>query len=150
MIIRATIEDLEKYIACFADGMKEWAEEGWAMPLNENCFLSTWKGLLATGIGVIWLLIDEDSGMPVGALGAIKFPDPNNGVLTASEMFWYVKKDYRGQGMKLLELFEGWAEENGCGHITMVHLTDIMPDILKRVYERRGYKAREVHYFKEV
>jgi GNAT superfamily N-acetyltransferase len=82
-------------------------------------------------------------------LGAIKYPDLQNGKMAATECFWYVHPDSRGRGTSLLKAYEQWADEQGCKKKIMVHLMDSMSDRLKNLYERKGYRAMEVHYVKE-
>jgi GNAT superfamily N-acetyltransferase len=65
----------------------------------------------------------------------------------STEIFWYVRKGYRGRyGIDLIEEYEQWAKQKGCKRIRMIHLVDLMPDKLKRFYERRGYKEIETVY----
>ena len=116
--------------------------------LVPEVFERTWRSLIEANIGVIFLL--ESSRNIVGGLGAIKCPDPNNGEMIASELFWFVEKEYRGSGLKLLKAFEAWAQEQGIKKILMVHLSELMPGKLKKLYERMGYKELETHYIKEV
>lgn len=109
---------------------------------------ATWDKFLAAGFGVIFTLREGDE--VIGALGGILFPDPNSGELWATELFWYVKPEFRGSGLKLLAEFEAWAKHRGAKRITMVHLINSMPEKLHRIYTMRGYSPVEVHYIKEL
>jgi len=109
-----------------------------------DSFSKAWHCFIDSA-GVIFILGDFD-----GMLGAIKYPDINNGQLTSMECFWYVSPSKRGKGKALLTAFETWSKENGCSTMRMVHLTDSMPERLQTVYKRMGYKAVEVHYVKEL
>lgn len=142
MIRKATIEDLPK--------LKELADEFYSsseflVDFDLDYFCSMWKQFILSGIGVIWILNDFD-----GMFGAMKYRNINNGMLTACEIFWFVAESKRGQGMELLKTFESWAKQEGCKRIIMAYLEDLMPDVLKNVYKRRGYKPMEVHYVKEI
>ncbi len=116
-------------------------------PFDRDYFTQVWTALITKEIGVIFLL--EEQERVVGMLGGIKYPDLQNGTMTATECFWYVLPEKRGRGMSLLSAFEKWADSQGCKKKIMVHLMDSMPEKLKRVYEHKGYRAVEVHYVKE-
>lgn len=111
-------------------------------------FEATWGNFFNLGMGVIFLLIlDEEI---IGALGAVKYPDPNSGEIMAAEHFWFVNKEHRGKGTKLLKAYELWAKDQNIKKITMVHLTGLMPDKLRKLYVKLGYREIETHYIKEV
>lgn len=112
-------------------------------------FLATWRKFFELGFAAIFALrINEEL---VGALGAAVLPDPNDGVLVGSEMFWWVAPKARGHGLSLLNAFEEWAVfEMGARRLGMVHLLSLAPERMGKLYERRGYKATELHYVKEV
>ena len=114
---------------------------------DRDIFVQSWRGFLNSGNGIIFVM--EKDGVFTGAIGALKFPDPNNGRLIASELFWYVDREHRGHGLKLLDAFEAWADSCGCQQKIMVYLADLMPEQVKHIYERKGYKQMEIHYTKE-
>jgi GNAT superfamily N-acetyltransferase len=109
-------------------------------------FCRTWEQLLQTGAGGLFLL--PDGGLPVGAIGGVLYPDPNDGALVATECFWFVHPQFRGRGLELLEAFESWARDRGAQRIIMVLLHNLMPEQLSALYRRRGYTAVETHYVK--
>lgn len=112
-------------------------------------FIATWRKFFELGFGVVFGLRIE--GELMGALGAAVLPDPNDGELVGSEMFWWVAPEARGHGMGLLNAYETWAvNEMGAKRIGMVHLLSLAPEKMGKLYERRGYKATEVHYVKEI
>jgi GNAT superfamily N-acetyltransferase len=109
---------------------------------------TVWRALLTSGAGVIFALFDE-TGAPIGMLGAAKHPNILTGELTAGELFWFVDPANRGKGLLLLDAYEKWAQEQGCKSWSIVHLLDSMPEKLQKLYTRRGYKAIEINYRKE-
>lgn len=116
--------------------------------LKKEVFISTWTRLISTKMGVIFGLFDDKF---IGMIGGFVFPDPNDGALVATEMFWYVDKQYRGiGGIKLLKKFEKWAVSVKAKRLIMVHLADLMSDKLKRFYNKQGFSSTEVHYIKEL
>ena len=142
MIRKATTEDLPKLLNL---AQEFYASSEFLEGFNLNIFVANWSNFINNDIGVIWILNEFD-----GILGAVKYPDINSGELVATEFFWFVSPDKRGDGIKLLREFEKWAKEVGCKKIFMVYLMDSMPEEMKSVYKRYGYKPMEVHYVKEL
>jgi len=147
MIRQLTEDDLDK-LAYGADQF--FRSSNFLEDFDMNIFKANWQGLFSSGIGIMFGLVDDDTGEIYGALGGCKFTDFNNGHLKAAELFWYVIEERRGEGIKLLDAFEQWAKMNNCKYIHMMYLADLMPEVVKRIYERRGYKLAEMAYRKEV
>lgn len=129
-------------------GAEFYAEGRLPGVFRPEVFVRTWTGLLSSGSG--HLLALECNGRLVGALGALLYPDPNDAELVATEMFWFVSKEHRGGGLKLLAMFEDWAKRQGAKRLAMVHLTGLMPEVLERLYKVRGYRHVESHYIREI
>lgn len=112
-------------------------------------FCQKWTKLLAAGHSVILGSFNE-AGDITGALGAVLCPSLTSGKLMAVESFWFVIPQYRGHGIRLLDAFEKWGESRGATMLCMIHLSNLQPDALKSLYERRGYREIEVNYLKEL
>jgi GNAT superfamily N-acetyltransferase len=103
---------------------------------------------ITEGIGAMFgVRID---GEVVGGLGCIKSYDLHYPRMLAVETFWFVLPEHRGFGMQLWEEFEKWAKEEKCDYMAMIHLSDSSPEILERLYVRKGYELIEKHYLKKV
>ena len=111
-------------------------------------FCKNWGNLINSGTGTI--LVAFEGTTQIGALGAVLCPDMFNGDLVAVEAFWYMIKKYRGQGLRLLSAFEAWAKDRSAKRVAMIHLESLQPEVLRRVYERFGYKLIESHYVKTI
>jgi GNAT superfamily N-acetyltransferase len=125
-----------------------WKEGSLPGKFDPAVWLGTWHRFVDSGIGVV-LGLEKDNRI-IGALGAIKYPDPNDGAIIATELFWFVHPNHRGGGVLLLDRFEQWAAKSGCQRATMVHLENSMPKVLGRFYRLRGYRPIETHYLKEI
>ena len=131
------------------EGAELFSNSSQFLEVNPTIFVRNWTEFIGKGIGVIFASIIEEK--VAGAIGGFKHPCINTGALIASEFFWYVMPNHRGTiGIRLLNTFENWAKEKGCLKVTMTHLSDSMPDKLKRLYERRDYKKIETNYIKEL
>lgn len=130
------------------DIVHPFADEGnLPMRKDKTVFCKNWNALIEAGTGKILGVFDPEL---CGALGFLIFPDINDGEISAIEAFWYVRQGRRGCGIKLLKEFERQAIASGATRLTVVHLSNLMPSKLKRVYDRLGYKPIEEHYMKGV
>lgn len=116
--------------------------------MSDESFVRSWGSFLRSDTGTI--IAEKEDGKITGLLGAILFPDLNNGDLVATEAFWYVDPQHRGGGIKLFNRFEEWGKARGAKRLIMVHLLSSMPEALNRFYKRRGYRPVEVNYVKEI
>lgn len=146
MVIVATADDLEalKPMALkFAAQAGHFEGFDWA-----ERFVPFWTALLESGKGVILYLCDGDQ--VVGSLGGLAFDEPYTGRPVALEFWWYVEETHRrgGGGEDLLNEFERWAAHMGCEETRLAFLTNSMPEVVKRIYEKRGYAPIEILYKK--
>jgi len=85
----------------------------------------------------------------MGAIAGVVTHDLNTGDCVAVEQFWYVEREARGHGMKLLLHFEKWAKDSGAVRVTLGHVWDAAKQaVWERFYGMRGYKPLEIHYYK--
>ena len=68
----------------------------------------------------------------------------------ATELAWFVSKDYRGKiaSLRLIKHFEKWSKENGANQIGMGDIEGISS--LEKLYNKLGYKRAESVYLKEL
>jgi GNAT superfamily N-acetyltransferase len=68
----------------------------------------------------------------------------------ATELAWFVSKDYRGKtaSLRLIKHFEKWAKENGANQVGMGDIEGISS--LEKLYNRLGYERAETVYLKEL
>ena len=88
-----------------------------------------------------------DSGSIDGFIGAIISERMFLSGNTAQELMWYVTKEKRTKGMRLLQEFEKGCLERGCDDIMMIGLEGSK---VNKVYELMGYKRQESMYFKKL
>ena len=147
MILRQVeTAELPKLTECFAEFCRATR---FVRGFDMGRFAALWSGLLESKAGVVFGLFDE-AGEIQGMLGGLAYPEPYSAELLATEMFWFVRAEERGGGIRLYRAFEQWAREMGCSQIRMVHLLDSMPERLEKVYRRWGFKAAEVHYVRDL
>lgn len=146
MPIREASPDEAYMVAKF---MTKFEKETAFVKVDANHAGNLYKRMIEAGTGHMFIL-ENDEGLMIGGLGCIKAPDLHYNRIMAVETYWYVMPEHRGSGIQLLDYFERWAKDNGCDCTALVHLSDSMPDILEKVYEKRGYKLLEKHYIKEV
>ena len=120
------------------------AESGGDIPFKPEHFIKTWGDIYAADSGSI-IKIEKD-GEIIGALGFLVYPDILSGELKSTEAFWFVKKEYRGVGIELLNEFERISKSIGVKRIMMIHLKNLMPEKVKAIYLKKGYREVETQY----
>ena len=124
-------------------GPKFFAEAKKSGEFNPDFFESVLRQLLGQGLGACWSLGEH------GLLVAVLTPDLVTGNTVAMEMFWYVDKPHRGQGLKLFKAFEDWARDVGADRMVTGHPVPNEQDF-GQFYARQLYVPLEIHYTKEV
>ena len=96
------------------------------------------------------VLVLEEDGEVKGALVCAVHEMYMSATVLATELAWFVSKDYRGKkgSLLLLNSFEEWAKNNNADYITLCDIESIAS--LEKLYVRRGYKRTESTYMKEV
>ena len=146
MIREAEISDIPRLSGL----AKVFTESSKFVNVDETVFRRTWRTALEAGYGKVF--ISEKDGEVNGAIGAVASADAVDGKLTVHEMFWIVSPDARetGVGSGLLYLLEQWARKIGAEKLIMVHMLDLMPEAVAKIYEKNGFVPMEVNYLKEL
>lgn len=114
-------------------------------PCDRESIVSTLEFLIDSDQGTV--LVDD--GAMVGALLVPHFFD--NSRVMATELFWWVDEDKRGNGAgaKLLNEVELWAKAHGAERLSMMSMAGLGDEVGK-IYERHGFKHFESHYVKVI
>ena len=96
------------------------------------------------------VLVMKRGSSIIGTLGFFAVQDPNDGALVAQEAFWFVRQDERGAGLRLLAKYEEVAKALGATRMSMAHINGLMDEKLEHLFTRRGYKATETHYWRNL
>ncbi|MFZ2950891.1 MAG: GNAT family N-acetyltransferase [Desulfuromonadaceae bacterium] len=142
MIIQITPEQMHPVSLMAAD----FANHTGHVIVDPDHATKTYQRMIRSGAAVVFALMVGDK--VVGGLGGIKGPDLHHPRIVAVETFWFVLPEFRGKGLRLFAAFENWAVEKKCDAVAMVHLTDSQPEILEKLYRRKGYELIEKHYLK--
>ena len=116
--------------------------------LDGDYWRDMWSDMVSRGIGVIVVL--EADGEVVGALCGLCAPHLLAPVLCFTEAMWYIKKEWRGYGTRMLRFAEEIAVAKGCTLMNMVHLVDSRAVRMSHFYKRSGYTPSEAPYLKEI
>lgn len=145
MVRTLTIEELPELAKMGPEFYKESGLMGSFIP---DIFVAKWTAFINLDIGFVIGLFRD--GKLAGGFGAIVSDDFNDGAIVASECFWFVSSEARGRGFELLLAYEEEARKRGAVRCSMIHLLALQADRLGELYERRGYKAIETAYMKEL
>jgi len=66
------------------------------------------------------------------------------------EVVWFVSKNHRTGGVKLLKDMEAWCRNEGAKHMIMVNMSGERDKVFEKFYESQGYKLLEVQYIREL
>jgi GNAT superfamily N-acetyltransferase len=137
MIRAATAADVPRLVEM---GRRFRSVTGYAKILAENPEkMAELAGQLVSQGG---LLVAERGGTLVGMLGFVVFPHFISGEQTASEAFWWVEPEYRGEGIKLLREAEKCARNAGAEKMAMIAPNERVANL----YKRLGYEFVESAY----
>lgn len=94
------------------------------------------------------VIILERQDKIIGALGATITPGTFSYDKLSTEIFWFVKPEFRSYKIasSMMGAYEYWAKMNGC---RFVSLSCVDPG-LKKLYNRKGFKLVETAFLKEV
>lgn len=145
MIRLLQVDELEK-----VTDLAQWYFYQCKIPgsFSKECFVKTWKNFIQTNVGLIIARLG-DTG-PVEAIGVLIYPDPNDGMLVASVVFWYVlQEDSLAKGLLYAKL-----EQHLRGmEIKRIYTTSLLNHRHDRVSSfliHAGFSPFEVHFGKEL
>lgn len=92
-------------------------------------------------------LVAEENGVVVGMIVCFVSPLIFTSQMVGQEVVWYVKKEHRGQGVRLLKNMENILKSLNCVGIMMVGLHG---DESCAFYSRVGYTEFQHSYFKRL
>lgn len=99
-------------------------------------------------MGSSFVLLDEEK--IVGAMVGFVTTYAASPQRIYQEIMWYVPKEYRKHGVKLLDHLEQWCKDQGIDFIVMANLGENRSEIFRRFYLRRGYRVAETHYVRKI
>ena len=135
------IEDAVEVVKAFSDEF--FAETG--MPFDSSIALNQFK------LYEDYSVVAYDGDKMVGLLAGCVVPLDTTDDKMFQEKVWYVLPEYRvGVGPKLLRAIEERCIEEKIKYCVMAHLGEKKSDIMKRFYDRQGYRVLETHYLKEM
>jgi GNAT superfamily N-acetyltransferase len=142
VIRAATADDIPRLVAMGERFLSETVYRERRVPVNPIAMARTVGLLLASERGAVF--VSEQEAAVVGMIGLVIFEHPITGLVTASELFWWVESECRGHGVRLLRRGEQWARAAGAQAVQMIAPTPAVGQL----YERLGYGYLEASYQK--
>lgn len=132
VVREATVEDIDRIVTM---GRRFLAETEYreVMAGDPVRMAETVRDLIAGDRGLL-LVLDGDEGLR-GMIGVFAFEHPISGAVVASELFWWVEPETRGDGLKLLRGAERWARGVGASVLQMIAPNEKVA----RLYQAFGY-----------
>jgi GNAT superfamily N-acetyltransferase len=94
-----------------------------------------------------FLVVD---GKAVGVIAGMLIENLTNGKPSIQEVIWYVDKEHRSHGKKLMAALEDQARDMKVSSVVMGLMCNSMQDRLDKFYRRLGYRPFEIQYIKEI
>jgi len=150
MIRNAVMEDLP---ALLEMGAKFFSEAGYGdlVDYDNESTSHTLKTLIQSDTGL--LVVSECNNKVIGMAGGMVFPFYfNHNHITGQEFFWWLQPEYRGGmvGVKLFKALEDKAKTAGARTFSMIALDSVNPEIVGRIYSKRGYRKSEHTYIRSL
>lgn len=137
--------------ASILDVLMAFGEEANMGPVKESVG-ETLLMLYSSPLGGLFVAATDDDEV-VGVTGGLLFPMwCNKAHITGQEMFWYVMPDHRRSraGKLLFNALEDWARESGAHSFHMSSLAGKHQKRVNQIYEKKGYRAQETSFIKEL
>jgi len=95
-------------------------------------------------------LVLEIDGSVVGVISGHLIADGVHAGKIFQETIWYVKKEHRGYGKRLVKALEHRCKKQGLQAIIMGLIGNTMGERVELYYNRLGYNVLETHFIKEL
>lgn len=101
-------------------------------------------------------MIEDDNSLlgitEGGTVAGVLYPSFIDGQITAQELWWWVDKDQRqnGVGKILMDTFEAWAKSHGATILLATSTHALKPRIVGKIYAKRGYAPQEHVHIKRI
>lgn len=144
IIIRQTnLDDFDKIIQLLTEFQDEILKE-YGLNLNTPNFKEEMLAYVETSF------LAEKEGKLIGILAGklINFPFSTDRIY--QEALWFVCKEYRSVGLRLMNRLVEWCKEQGIKFIVTSRIANFKPEKLDAFYKRIGFIPYEVNYIKEV
>ena len=132
----------------------EMSDEFWAQTIYEEPAIADDVALMAKHcIDSKLMSVLQIGGQVVGFACAVAGPLlANHSVKTATEIAWWVNPDHRSgrNGISLLKHIERLAKEAGVKYFNMAYMESSMPEQIRSIYEKIGYRQTEIIYTKVI
>ncbi len=106
----------------------------------QKTFDAVWKTSFVT-------VVDEEV---VGVLAGHIIEDSCSKLPVYEEIFWFMRRDHREYGLKLLNFVESWCASKGIKRLTMSCMHNSMKEKLFKLYKKLGFRPIETRFIKEI
>ena len=86
----------------------------------------------------------------VGILGGRLITDICSNLPAYEELIWYVRKEHRNCGMRLMYHMEDWCKKNNINRVIMSCMHNSKTEKLFKLYKRIGFEEMETRFIKQI
>lgn len=141
IVRRCTVEDFPQILGMVKEFMDS-ALKDFGAELGKEALKNLMLELQPTSLVLV------RDGKTVGVLAGKVITEPTGGRKIFQETIWYVLKAHRKHGLLLIKAREQWCKREGITAIIMGHMGNSMPDKVRRLYKRMGFRHMECHYIR--
>lgn len=130
---------------------EEYSEESPQMKVHKIDVQSLMNNLAVTILTKEgYLKVLEVDGKIAGGMWGLMTTMPWSTVKVAQDIILFVKKEYRGYGLPLIDDWVTWAECNGAKEIVLSTASGIKPQLFSKLMQRKGFVLQGHTFSKEV
>lgn len=147
-IRNAVIEDKPQIIELIISFYKESLRD-FGVRFDLETLYETVQNFIDNQIGIV----AEKEGIIVGVIGGMVTPSMfDKSQKIGQESVWYVDPEERkgSIGFRLIKAFEEECIKRGANAIIMIHMSNLYPEALDRLYRMNGFRLMESNYIKGV
>ncbi|QHJ79514.1 MAG: hypothetical protein [Caudoviricetes sp.] len=97
-----------------------------------------------------YLRVLEVDGKIAGGMWGFLTNMPWSKVKVATDIILFVKKEYRGYGLSLVDDWVSWAEAKGASEVIISTASGIKPESFSRLVQRKGFSLQGHTFSKEI
>lgn len=146
-IFQGEVEELRPVI----ESWEKTCDNKFGFDLDTNKFEEDIVSMIGSDHADVLVLRSKGDRL-LGLMGLLSISCSLEDSYSATEHYWYILPEHRGQGIKMIGAAQAWAKEKGCKRLMMnaSRLAGRDHDKVCRLYERLGFDHFETTYIKEL
>lgn len=130
---------------------EEYSEEAPQMKIHKVSIDTLMNNLAATIVSDEgYLRVMELDGKIIGGMWGLLTTMPWSDTKLSQDIILFIKKDYRGYGLPLIDDWVNWSLEKGASEVILSTASGIKTELFYRLMERKGFSLQGHTFSKEI